>query len=72
MAMVVVVGPISKITIDHIFLLIACNQPFDQPKVETYQKCNIYISGLNQNSGFEFGNGYFDNDYGQTLFLDGS
>ena len=31
----------------------------------------IYISGLNQNSGFDFGNGYFDNDYGQTLFLDG-
>ena len=21
--------------------------------------------------GFDFGNGYFDNDYGQTLFLDG-
>ena len=23
------------------------------------------------NSSFDFGNGYFDNDYGQTLFLDG-
>ena len=24
-----------------------------------------------ENSGFDFGNGYFDNDYGQTSFLDG-
>ena len=27
-------------------------------------------NGILPNS-FEFGNGYFDNDYGQTLFLDG-
>ena len=31
--------------------------------------CRKLINSLKQR--FDFGNGYFDNDYGQTLFLDG-
>ena len=60
----------KKSTIQTVFVQIAFQPPHPQANGRFVGAIFAKNLSIFENSGFDFGNGYFDDYYGQTLFLD--